>query len=143
MLFSINIKTEVISTMPTFSSISNFPNYFISYCKQQPCTGHIWSNFKQLKELNPSKDKQNRLRVALYKNKKPYYKRLHILMAETFIGPKPNGMECHNDGNPLNNHPLNLRYDTHKNNMNDMVKHGKSCIGGFKNNQNKLTDEDI
>ncbi len=30
---------------------------------------------------------------------------------------------CHNDGNPANNHPDNLRYDTLKSNANDMRRH--------------------
>ena len=50
---------------------------------------------------------------------------VHSLIAETFIGPRPEGMEvCHNDGNPTNNHVDNLRYGTRSENMLDRVRHG-------------------
>ena len=50
---------------------------------------------------------------------------IHVLVCEAVYGPCPPGLEvCHNDGNPLNNHDWNLRYDTHKNNTSDKVKHG-------------------
>ncbi len=42
----------------------------------------------------------------------------HQLVALAFIGPCPRGMiVCHNDDNPSNNIPKNLRYDTHENNI--------------------------
>lgn len=38
--------------------------------------------------------------------------------------PCPEWMEvCHNDWNPLNNHPDNLRYDTRSENVKDSVRH--------------------
>ena len=50
---------------------------------------------------------------------------VHSLIAETFIGPRPEGTEvCHNDGNPTNNHVDNLRYGTRSENMLDRVRHG-------------------
>lgn len=43
---------------------------------------------------------------------------------------------CHNDGNPLNNHPDNLRYDTRSANQYDAISHGfKSNF--FTNNPSK------
>jgi len=50
---------------------------------------------------------------------------IHALVAKHFIGPRPEGMVCcHNDGDCLNNHVSNLRYDTQKNNNLDRIKHG-------------------
>ena len=50
---------------------------------------------------------------------------VHSLVAETFIGTRPEGMEvCHNDGNPTNNHVANLRYGTRSDNILDNVRHG-------------------
>jgi hypothetical protein len=50
---------------------------------------------------------------------------VHRLILEAFIGPCPeNYVCCHNDGNPQNNHISNLRWDTSKNNSEDMKKHG-------------------
>lgn len=49
----------------------------------------------------------------------------HSLVAEAFIGPKPDGMEvAHNDGNKLNCHFSNLRYATSKENNFDKIAHG-------------------
>lgn len=49
----------------------------------------------------------------------------HRLVMLAFVGEPPGGLEvCHNDGNPSNNHLSNLRYDTHRNNMRQMVEHG-------------------
>lgn len=55
---------------------------------------------------------------------------IHILVALAFLGPKPQGMEvCHNDGNPLNIHVSNLRYDTHSGNLLDKRLHGTDNRG--------------
>lgn len=48
----------------------------------------------------------------------------HSLVAEAFIGTRPEGFEvCHNDGNPANNHVSNLRYGTRSENVLDEVSH--------------------
>nr|WP_232111245.1 HNH endonuclease signature motif containing protein [Nocardia wallacei] len=50
----------------------------------------------------------------------------HSLVAEAFIGPRPEGLQvCHNDGDPTNNMLANLRYDTPSENQTDIVRHGK------------------
>lgn len=50
---------------------------------------------------------------------------VHSLVAEAFIGARPEGMEvCHNDGSKTNNHLGNLRFDTQSENAFDRVKHG-------------------
>ena len=50
---------------------------------------------------------------------------VHSLVAEAFIGSRPEGMEvCHNDGDSTNNHLDNLRYDTSSDNELDKVRHG-------------------
>lgn len=60
--------------------------------------------------------------VALGAGVKRY---VHHLVAEAFIGPRPDGYEiCHNDGDRFNNHPENLRYDTPTENKRDTVRHG-------------------
>ena len=63
--------------------------------------------------------------VALRRDGKTHITGVHRLVLLAFRGPAPNGMECcHNDGNPLNNKLNNLRWDTHKNNQADMLRHG-------------------
>ena len=50
---------------------------------------------------------------------------LHRIVAATFLGPCPAGMEvCHYDGDPRNNRVENLRYDTHWANIQDSIRHG-------------------
>ena len=50
---------------------------------------------------------------------------VHSLVAETFIGTRPESMEvCHNDGSKTNNRVDNLRYGTSSENMLDNVRHG-------------------
>lgn len=53
---------------------------------------------------------------------------IHALVALAFIGPRPKGFViCHNDDNPSNNVPENLRYDTNGNNIYERVlkRHSK------------------
>jgi hypothetical protein len=64
--------------------------------------------------------------VTLCKNKMRYTKMVHRLVAEAFLGPCPSGMECcHNNGVAADNRLLNLRYDTHKSNIDDRARHGR------------------
>src|SRR5882757_125869 len=43
--------------------------------------------------------------------RRPFWRTVHSLTAETFIGPCPPGQEVlHGDGNRANNHLSNLRY---------------------------------
>ncbi len=53
-------------------------------------------------------------------------RKVHRLVAEAFHGQIPDGMVvCHNDGDPSNNCPTNLRIDTHSENSKDRVRHGR------------------
>lgn len=62
--------------------------------------------------------------VNLYINGKAKLRKIHVLVLEAFIGPRPPGLfACHNDGNALNNHLSNLRWDTPSANIADSVEH--------------------
>lgn len=64
-------------------------------------------------------------KVLLSKNGKTTNKLVATLVAEAFIGPRPEGMlVLHNDGNAKNNRVANLRYGTQRDNMQDSIKHG-------------------
>lgn len=50
---------------------------------------------------------------------------VHSLVAEAFIGPRPDGSEvCHGDGDRTNNHVENLRYGTRSENTQDTLAQG-------------------
>lgn len=63
--------------------------------------------------------------VFLYDSPKRRRVQVSRLVLEAFVGPCPPGMEgCHNNGDKLNNHVSNLRWDTRSSNSLDAVKHG-------------------
>ena len=63
--------------------------------------------------------------VTLWQGKKPYHRRVHNLVLEAFVGPRPDG-QCglHADDDPENNHLSNLRWGTRSENNLDMVRNG-------------------
>ncbi len=69
------------------------------------------------KLLKLQKSKSGYLQVLLWKNGKPYSKRIHRLVAETFLD-KVEGKDIvnHKDGNILNNNADNLEWVTVKEN---------------------------
>jgi hypothetical protein len=82
--------------------------------------------------------------VSLCQKNRTKTQSVHILVLETFIGPCPDGLEgCHNDGNKLNCHLDNLRWDTRKSNAADRIKH-KTDFSGARNPSAKVQKpEDI
>ncbi len=51
--------------------------------------------------------------------------RIHVLVLEAFVGPRPEGfVACHADGDHDNNVPSNLRWDTQQGNIDDLRRHG-------------------
>ena len=68
---------------------------------------------------------------------------VHRLVANAFLGDRPDGMQIrHLDGNKLNNHLDNLCYGTAHENAQDRVEHGTSSKG-LKNPKNKLTEAQV
>lgn len=67
----------------------------------------------------------------------------HRLVAETFIGPAPDGMECrHLDGQKKNADISNLRWATHQENCDDQIVHGTRRRGDA-HWGSKLTTNDV
>lgn len=68
---------------------------------------------------------------------------VHIVVCETFHGPRPDGMEvAHEDGDPGNPRATNLSWKTPKGNNADKVRHGTDNPGE-RNPQHKLTEVDV
>ncbi len=100
-----------------------------------------WFQMRPLRWQNGKSYVRNGIR--LYKNGRARNFRIHALVAETFIGRRPTGMECrHLDGNAKNNHLANLAWATHQQNMQDRVLHGTSNRGE-RQGSHKLTEKDV
>ena len=97
----------------TFRPIKGFPGYAISEA------GEVIS-FKRGrgKILKPFFDGDGYQGVKLFRDNIGHYQKIHWLVAQTFLGPRPEGCDIdHIDGDKTNNHYTNLRYVTHKENM--------------------------
>lgn len=93
--------------------------------------------------LNPSVMPNGYLTVTLSVHNVQTRDYVHRFVAATFLGRCPEGMEVlHGDGNPANNAASNLRYGTHTENAQDMVRHGRS-IAGTRHPFTNLTATDV
>jgi len=114
--------------MEQWKEIKGFTNYQISnYGRVKRVERTIINKrgrFMYMKEhiLKPETTHNGYLRVGLHLNGKVYHKRIATLVAQAFLGDKPDGMEIdHSDGNKQNNIVENLRYVTHIQNINNPV----------------------
>lgn len=68
---------------------------------------------------------------------------VHLLVAEAFHGSRPRELQCrHLDGNSKNNRCRNLKYGTRKQNIDDMIRHGRNRPGE-ENINCKLTNSQV
>ena len=80
--------------------------------------------------------------VVLAKGGKRRTAKVHHLVLEAFVGPKPPGAQCrHKDGIKTNNVLENLQWGTVQENADDRVRHGHSCMEGTA--LSKLTRADV
>lgn len=81
--------------------------------------------------------------VLLCRNGIERRRRVHQLVLEAFVGPKPPGHETrHKDGNRANNHVQNLAWGTSRENEADKKRHGTYQSGGRASGA-KLTEESV
>lgn len=108
-----------------WKDIKGFDNYRISnYGRVQSCTKikdylNCVIIYENIVILNPWDDGRGYKKVSLFKNKKRINKKVHRIVAETFL-PNPNNYPIinHKDENPSNNHVDNLEWCTYKYNSN-------------------------
>ena len=95
-----------------WTAIKDFDGYFVS------SFGRIWSNNQKARFLSFSIDKCGYSHVKLYKNKKPYSRLVHRLVAEAFVD-NPNGYKevNHLDERKDNNRADNLEWCTRTHNI--------------------------
>jgi hypothetical protein len=83
------------------------------------------------------------LTVRLYDRERQRTFDVHRLMALTFLGGVPDGMQaCHNNGVRTDCHLRNLRVDTISENQKDKVNHGTSNRGE-RFGRSKYTEEQV
>lgn len=89
-------------------------------------------------KFSPTRDGYNR--VALFRDGEFHYVMVSRLVCEAWHGPPPAPelQAAHNDGNPANNVPKNLRWDTQSGNHLDKRKHGTAWNGN-----RSLTDDEV
>lgn len=108
--------------------------------------GQVWSKYHNI-WLKPTFDSHRYFYVCLRKNKQSYNRSIHRLVLETFVGPCPDGMECrHLNGKKTDNRIGNLRWGTHRENIQDAIRHKVHRTmnqDGERNPSSKLTNRDV
>ena len=97
------------------------------------------------KNMNKTLSPRGYYYVILTKDRIECHKFIHVLVSESFLGKKPEGLEInHKDGNKLNNHINNLEYTTRQENMNHAKRLGLlKCLKGDECSWSKITEEDV
>lgn len=83
--------------------------------------------------------------VHLCKNRESKTKAVHLLVAQSFLGEKPEGAQvAHFDGNAMNPSLSNLRYASRRENEADKVRHGTRFYAkGESNGRSKLNEQHV
>ena len=127
-------------TNERWESIEGFPSYVISDHGRvkRAVTNGRW---KKGQFIRSAINRKGYVMHSLCENAVRHNKRLARLVIEAFVGKRPfPNYECaHNDGDKRNNHFENLRWATHKDNINDKWLHGTMLLGN-KCNGAKLTE---
>jgi hypothetical protein len=94
--------------------------------------------------IQGSLDKDGYRRVILCMGGgKQVYRNVRQLIAETWIGPRPEGLViCHENGIKTDDRASNLAYKTQRDNILDKHRHGTMLIGE-KNNRAKLKECEV
>jgi len=124
-----------------FRRVEDFPDYFVSNLGRViSCRTSIPKLMVQRKHLGYC-SVQLSYHGASSLARRPLQWMVHRLVMFTFVGPPSEGLTdcCHNDGNGLNNHLDNLRWDSSKRNQHEKLKHG---VGSFDNRKGCKNSEE-
>ena len=98
---------------------------------------------KRGKPLKPHINHAGYERVIIHVDGVQKCRFVHCLIAEAFLGPKPDGLVCrHLDGNSRNNFISNLEYSTVEVNLADRWEHG-TMPAGVHHYKTKLTNRKL
>lgn len=113
------------------------------YLHEMPHGGHYLRRGCLIKPIKPTHRRYPYLKVRLSRDGKKTTYNIHKLVAEAFLGPRPEGMEVrHGPAGSLDNHVGNLCYGTHIENMADTRRDGTSQVGE-RHWQAKLTENAV
>lgn len=132
------------SVVGELRAVSRAPGYAVS-ADGRVFSGLLCSWHKECpRELRPIPHKHGYRGARLHVNHRPSLIGIHVLVAEAFLPPPEEGQDRvrHLDGNPANNVAGNLKWGTQKENLADMVWHGRS-LKGMKNTNAKLNDRRV
>jgi len=125
--------------------IPNWDNYFVSDKGRVLSTKQTKPKIKAQTKRKYKKCKTERINylIQLSSNNKTKTYFVHRLVLEAFVGPCPVGCEAsHLDGDSSNNNLENLKWETHKENMDRKKKHGTNLTGS-KNPFSVLNEEKV
>jgi hypothetical protein len=130
----------------TYRDVSGFPGYRVGddgsvWSCRKP--GYGYGRIGEWKRLKADPDKAGRPVVSLRRGGKTFRMLVCWIVAMAFIGPRPVGLlVCHDNGNPGDNRPKNLKYGTYKDNEDDKARHGRKLLGD-RHPVAKLTPEKV
>jgi hypothetical protein len=108
-----------------FRHIPGFPGYGVD------TDGNVWTCLRSARSrwrtLTKESGRGGYQSVVLRVSGRVIRRRVHRLVLEAFVGPRPPGLECchYPDHTSSNNRLRNLRWDTHRENMQDSVADGR------------------
>lgn len=115
--------------MENWRIIPSFPDYAVSD-RGRVCRVTSASSTVPGRLLAQWLAKNGYAMVSLRKNGKSWNQGVHALVAEAFIGPRPEGADVsHLDGVKVNNTPGNLLYESRQDNLARRVGHGTDNRG--------------
>lgn len=125
--------------------VPDFPGYEVSNmgrvrCRRSANGRGDFSETPRILKQSPFADSKY-MRVGLYRDGKPCTKRVHVLVLEAFVGPRPAGFDaCHRDDDQSNNALSNLKWGTRRENASDRTRNGKQ-VRGEAVGLSKITEE--
>ena len=114
--------------------IEGFPNYEITNC------GKVFKGSKQIAGVLSCSAKYRK--ACLIKDGKKYYRDIHRLVAQAFIGNVKGLVVNHKDFNGHNNKVDNLEIVTQKENVAYTIKNKRHCFGS-RHHKIRITDKNL